>query len=152
MNKLKNKSINRHGVWLSFDLLLTFLLLFSLLSSVLPILHLSSAYSQARSDYAQRLSMGLALSQRFYEEATPSMRNSFKITSSASNMPGSPSNSLLSFSLPGYFDAGNLKQPLSSGWQALVSEPSPASPSHICVMREMIGGPSIVRLWVCDRG
>lgn len=140
---LRPPSISKRGIWLSLDLILTFLFLISLLTSLLMPVLLGNDYGQARADYNSRLSTGLALSEQAY------MGASFQL----------PTGGPQPFSVIGYFDPGQFPAfqrslpPILQNWSILDSPPTTPSSSRVCVSRQMIDASSGLphALWVCER-
>ncbi|VVB57652.1 Uncharacterised protein [uncultured archaeon] len=128
--------------------MLTFLFLFSLLTSLLTPVLLDKTYSQTRADYNSRLSAALTLSEQAYWQAASPPRAA-SVFSSIGSAP---------FAMAGYYDEAQLaafKQSLPielQNWSFSRSPPPSPSPSRICVSRQMMDASSgqLHALWVCE--
>ncbi len=135
---------SKQGIWLSFDLMLTFLFLFSLLSGLLTPVLLEKTYSYSRAEYNERLSIALGLSEQAYVEAA----------NAPAQIPFQPP-----FAYAGYFDANQLADFQShlpsalQNWTLSDALPPSSSSSRICVKRLMIDSASHSprALRVCER-
>lgn len=131
------KFSSHHGVWLSVDLMLAFLLIQLTLSLALSPLLLEQVYARERAANAQQLSSLLSVSHRLYTSAVASSGASAWV---------------------GYYDSGSvspgalgLPEPYLSSLPSLISDTLPSTPSssRLCIQRVMLNQKRPFSLWVC---